>query len=285
MSNVAQVVLGKSLEKVKAFALTNVALWPAFQLQYIGPFAFGGYAVAAGGDMTLYADNTDGLTTVHATIGIDGAGARTTTGIIDLSTPHASVDTMGELIDHFNGNPDWRAFPIGQLPSDGTDDKLVLQTSVGTAGDANGVTIMSDRLTTPLDQGFAISNNKFLYRPKQSGAGRYSGWTTDELCTNGLTFLHVDLTAVGDSNIEIYSCDDDAKTATLLWDNATTTATAEEHGGTDPADIFIQAIEGQRLLVYFDNAATNSAADVHAIGFTRHRLGGNVPGANYTGIV
>ena len=127
-------------------------------------------------------------------------------------------------------------------------------------------------------------NNRFLYLRRQSGVGRYSGWTTDELCTNGLTFLHVDLTG-GTGNIEIYSCDDDAKTETLLWDNATADGVAEEHGGTDPADIFVQAIEGQRLLVYFDNASAITAVDVHAIGFTRHRLGGIVPGANYTGIV
>lgn len=283
MSSLAQVEMGKALTRTKAFATTVVTAWPAMQIQYIGTKAYGGVEVESAGNMVLTADNTDGITTVHPTAGIDGAGAKVTTGVIDLSTPHASIDTFGELNDYINALPDFRSFLIGVLPSQATDNKLATLSAVAT-GD-NGQTLFADAAVTALDQGFAITNDKFLYRPKQSGVARDSGRTTNELCTNGLQFLHVQLTAVGDSNIEIYAVDDDLKTEVLLWDNAAATTVAEEHGATAPETAFIQAPEGKRLLVYFDNAAANTVADVHAIGFTRHRLGGIVPGANYTGII
>ena len=283
MSSLLQVEMGRALTRTKAFATAGVTTWPAMQIQYIGTSAFGGVAIASGGDMTLTADDVDGITTVHSTAGIDGAGAKVTTGVIDLSTPHASVDTFGELNDYINALPDFRSFLIGVLPSQLTNNKLAALSACATG--YNGPTLFADAAVVALDQGFAFTNDKFLYRPKQSGVARDSGRTTNELCTNGLQFLHVNLTAVGDSNIEIYAIDDDLKTEVLLWDNATATAVAEEHGATAPETGFIQAPEGKKLLVYFDNAAANSAADVHAIGFTRHRLGGNVPGANYTGII
>lgn len=71
-------------------------------------------AVAAGGDMTLST----------------GAGADTTTGsaangIWDLSTPAATVDTMGELVNLVNTTgSNWRMVLTGCLASDFTDNTI-----------------------------------------------------------------------------------------------------------------------------------------------------------------
>lgn len=71
-------------------------------------------AVAAGGDMTLST----------------GAGADTTTGsaangVWDLSTPAATVDTMGELVNLVNTTgSNWRMVLTGCLASDFTDNTI-----------------------------------------------------------------------------------------------------------------------------------------------------------------
>ena len=276
----------KLTELVKTFALSVVTSWPAMQIQYVGDKLFAGIDVGAGGDMTFYADDTDGETTVDPNIGINSSGAATTDGIIDLSTPHADVDTFGELKNHINGMADWRCFLIGVLPDGLTDDKFdtLAEASSHTIRSANGLTLYADEAASVKDQGFSISNQKFVSRPANGRISNRSGWVTDKLCVNTLSFLHVNLTVSGASNIELYPVDDINDTSQLMWENVTVSATVEGHGTTDPVSPFIIAPIGRRLLIFFDNAAAVTAADVHAIGMTRHITGGRVEGGNYTGM-
>lgn len=287
MGSTQQILTGDALARTKTFALGTVTNWPAMQLQYVGSALFAEITVASPGEMTFYADDVDGSTTVDPDIGIDGSGDAATNGIIDLSSPHSLVNTFRELENHINSQADWRCFLIGVRPDQSTDDKLDTLAATSCRTD-NGLTLYVDEAETgELDVGFSVSNQKFTSRPSGGWSTKQSGWVNDELCENMLNFLHVNITNAGAGNIEIYAVDDIGKATTqiLLWDNAYATNTAEEHGATEPAAIFIKAPVGHRLLVWFDvTSAAHSAADVHAICTTKHQLGGTVPGANYTGM-
>lgn len=275
-------------KKRKKFTITNVTKFPAMQIQYVGPFLFATVQVAAGGDMKFFADDVNGTTTVDPDIG--WTSEKTALGIIDLSTPDASMNTFGELERHINSMANWRCYLIG-VPRDlGTDDKLDTLSAASCRTD-NGITLFVDEAKSGnLDVGFAITNQKFSFRPSLGWQTRHKGVITDELCFNTLEMLKVNLTNLGSGNIEIYSIDDIGEAVSaapvLIWDNAYATATEEKHGDTVPVEEFISSLKGQRLLIYFDvTSATITACDVEAVGNTKHVRGSQVHGANYTGIV
>src|SRR2546428_831133 len=75
---------------------------------------------AAGGDLTFKIGGV-----ADATTGRDSAGVSPNSGIWDLSTPHASVDTMGELVSLINTvGTNWRAVLVSCLASDLTDNTI-----------------------------------------------------------------------------------------------------------------------------------------------------------------
>lgn len=287
MGSTQQVLTGDALARTKTFAIGTVTNWPAMQLQYVGSALFAEITVEADGDMLFYADDVDGSTTVDPDIGVNSSGDATTDGLIDLGTPHATLNTFRELEGHINAQANWRCFLIGVKPEDSTDDKLDTLSATSCRSD-NGLTLFVDEAKSGnLDVGFAVSNQKFSSRPSGGWSTHEAGWETDVLCENMLNFLHVNISNAGAGNIEIYTIDDIGKatTSTLIWDNAYAADTAEEHGATEPAAVFIKAPVGHRLLVWFDiTSAAHAAADVHAICTTKHQLGGRVPGANYTGM-
>lgn len=89
---------------------------PLIGIYYTGPYHFATVAVAAGGDITCCADDTDGTTTT-ALAGV----------AIDVS--NASYDTWGEVIDFINGYVGWYAFPIGARRSDSSNDTAITLTA------------------------------------------------------------------------------------------------------------------------------------------------------------
>lgn len=267
----------------KSFAISVVTKVPAMQIQYVGPFLFASVAVAAGGDMTFKADDTDGLTTVDPDIGF--TTVPTALGVIDLSTPATAMNTMAKLRNHINGMANWRCFLVGVLPTTPTDNNFdtLAEASGGTVRSENGLTLFLDEATAPLDGGFAISNQMFTSRPSGGRKSNRANFLTDVNCINQLNFLSVNITSVGASNIEIYWVDDDDDTTGLMWQQVTVSATLETHG-TDPGLAFLVAPIGKRLLVFFDNAAAVTACDVTAVFETKNMVGSRVagPGA-YTG--
>lgn len=94
--------------------------------------------VAAGGDMTLkIAGSAD------ATTGCS-AGTCPASGVFDLSTPHASIDTMGELVTLINTTgSNWVAVLVGCLASDLTDNTITT-ISATEAGTLKGVALTRD---------------------------------------------------------------------------------------------------------------------------------------------
>lgn len=96
-------------------------------------------AIAAGGDMTLRIAGA-----VDATTGCDNAGTCPSAGVFDLSTPHASVDTMGELVNKINTTgSNWVAVLTGCLASDLTDNTITTISATETNG-PKGVALTRD---------------------------------------------------------------------------------------------------------------------------------------------
>jgi hypothetical protein len=291
-------LVGREMEVVKSIAMSYDA-FPAIQIQYCGPKLYASVAVAAGGDITFKADDTDGITTVDPNIGYDNAGASTALGIIDLSTPHATMNTFSELVDHINskGAGNWRAFLIGALPTTTTDNTLVtLAEASGSAVGDNGITLYFDPAVSPYDYGFAITNEKFVGRPRGGWTTREVGWNRNKKpgsnpaleCVNSLCYLEATLTNAGANLPTVYAVDEIDNSVSLLMTFATlVTNTFTAVCGTTPtaASPYIVAPPGKRLLVLFAGAAASSAGSVAAIGTTRHRFGGEVPSNNYTGCV
>lgn len=264
---------GQLTKRRKAVSITNDTYIPAIQMQAIGSETYI-KAVVSGTTLTIYADDTDGATTAVLTADMSAAG----------------YDTWAELLAAINATGKVRAFLIGAMPSETTDLVAVASQSLKTE---NGVTFYYDP-DHEMEPGFCITNNKFIGRPTGGLSDMRVGWTKDKggsyntVCRNVLDFLHFNVTSVGDGTIKIYSVDDENAVETLLWSNAYTSATAEEHGATDPVDPFLEAIEGQRLVVKISRTTVANditAIDIQALGSTLDVCGGDVPGANYTGCV
>lgn len=95
-------------------------------------------AVAAGGDMTLRIAGA-----VDATTGCS-AGTCPASGVFDLSTPDASIDTMGELVNKINTTgSNWVAVLTGCLASDLTDNTITTISATETNG-PKGVALTRD---------------------------------------------------------------------------------------------------------------------------------------------
>lgn len=263
---------GIALERTKIFNLSDVTKYPLLQVQYIGTALFSTVAIdASTGDFTIAADDIDGETT----------------DILTIDVSDAAFNTMGEVLDEINAQEDLRAFLIG-CPRDLSSVDKFDTLAAASIRTTNGLTLFADEAKSGLlDQGFAITNQKFINRPSTGWNGKLVGMTTDDLCINTLNYISILLTVVGDGNMEVYACDDINKVeaGVLLWDDVYVTVVAEEHGNVlTPAEPFISAPVGNRLLIFFDNAAANSAATITAIGTTKHLTGARVPDANYTGI-
>lgn len=264
------------LTLTKSVNITVDEEYPAMQVQYYGPALYAKIAVAAGGDIAITADDTDGETTTLLDI--------------DLSTPGTGVDTFGELKDFINSQPFLRCNLLGAEGSLATDNKLDTL-SVATIKGENGKTLFFDEDAGSKEVGFCITNQKFTYRPDIGEDGHLLGNITDELCINTLKYLALTLTSASHGSTLVYGCDDrlGVNTKTLLWTDAFVSATAEAHGATSPDtpdDEFLVAPVGQRLLVKFlPTTEIITSSNVTAIGSTKHTANGEVHGSNYAGCV
>ena len=89
-------------------------------------------AVNAGGDIAFTTDGTTADTTVVAS-----------TGIIDLSTPAAAYDTLGEVADVINASANWVCVILGGLRAWAVDGLFYTFTEANAAG-ANGIILYGD---------------------------------------------------------------------------------------------------------------------------------------------
>lgn len=101
-------------------------------------------AVAAGGDMTL-----------RIAAAVDTTTGSAANGVWDLSTPAATVDTMGELVNLVNTTgSNWRMVLTGCLASDFTDNTIDTLT-VTDAAIPNGVVLFRDSVVVNATSTFA----------------------------------------------------------------------------------------------------------------------------------
>ena len=125
----------------------------AMRVKWIGTTATGdaSIAVAAGGDITVEGD--DGA--VDTSISTDG--------VIDLSTPAAAENTIGEVCDIFNNDTDgnWQCILVDLLASESSDNTLATLGETATTGisstydldgnglfDNEGIAILTDITVT-----------------------------------------------------------------------------------------------------------------------------------------
>lgn len=111
----------------------------AMLIKYIGSSASAttDVAVAAGGDMTFRVAGVASTTINSAAV----CGA--TAGTLDLSTPAATCDTLGEVVDVINATADWRAVLVAGLRSDSSDNTLTTF-AVASAVRSDGLAIYFD---------------------------------------------------------------------------------------------------------------------------------------------
>lgn len=271
MASLQSLQTGELLKRTKVFANTTITVMPAMQIQHCGPELFAKVTVAVTtGDITLKADDVDGETTTVLTVDVSDA----------------AYDTFLEIENAINATGVFRCSLIGALPSDTSTAMLATLAATSCRTD-NGLTLYFLATTTSQVFGFAITNNKFTARPTGGFSTQKNNWTTDELCENMINYLEILLTCTNGGTTTIYAVDDVNDVETAMWSDAFVSATKETHGSTEPSELFIKAPEGCRLVVQF--AASTSTDDfsvpnIKCIGTTKHQVGDEVPGANYTGI-
>lgn len=212
--------------------LTAVATTPAMQIQYNGSALYGG-AIASSGDLTLYADNTDGATTAVATL--------------DLTTPAAADNTWGKVRNTINALSGWRCFLIGVKPSDPIDTSIVNITSAAVKA-AAGITLLTTSAnTTHYRYGLCLTPQEYT----AITAGNDLGDVTPRGYRALLTYLTTTCTyASGAATLRVWSINDEANTETLVYDDTpgATTVAKEIKFGLD-YNSAVQGKIGDRLLV------------------------------------
>ena len=121
MSTLASILQSQASAPTQGISITGSATvgGPLFWIGYQGDTDSGAtVAVAAGGDMAFTTDGSTADTTVNGT------------GSIDLSTPAAAVDTMGELGDIINQSANWAFIFYGALRAGLTDNAILTVAAV-----------------------------------------------------------------------------------------------------------------------------------------------------------
>ena len=278
-------LLRKCSIQVGLNALPSVGLFcPSLEVQYYGSHSYYAIVSHATTGLTFSHDNTDGVTTVDPNIGQTG-GAQTELGIVDLGTPNATIDTMGELVDWINNhvnyglstvNTNWHAFMNGCLRSEvsgNTNSRIMAISSVSSAKPTM-IKLYPTMGEAPYSLGFSITNRRF------TGA---NAWTNDIGQLNSLDYLSVDVLSTGGFTVNIYDVYDgnDAtriqnevsfvKLASFCQADTTalTLAFTQDWGSPITAEV------GHRLLVTVVGAAavtlpntTFGTEHIHAIGST-----------------
>lgn len=204
MANYQDAILNQIVKrKMIPVGITLVNKMPLATFQYKGAYNYASIAAAAGGDLTFKADNTNGTTTADPNIG--WTTAVQTDGVIDLSTPDATMDTIGELEAWINASTDWRMMINGALRADSSDNRFFTLSAAQAKVDA-GLKLYQDEGITPFKLGFSITNRRF---------NGINSWETDQGYQNGLHYLSLHLTSTGGVTVNLYEIDDNPSSLTL----------------------------------------------------------------------
>lgn len=150
---------------------TAVSNYVPLLIKYVGSQASATVTVSAGGDITLKhgaasAEVVD--TTVECDASIAASGSRS--GILDLSTPDAQCDTMGEILDIINDSPNWKAVLLDAQRGSATDNVFITLSETAGATAADGLGLLGDGTVSFFD---SIA----LLPPEQRKMGYYLTYT------------------------------------------------------------------------------------------------------------
>lgn len=240
-----------------------------FWVRYEGALGSGAsIAVNAGGDMAFTTDGTTVDTTVVAS-----------TGIIDLSTPAAGYDTLGEVVDVINGSANWSCVILAGLRQSLTNGVLIAVTEVDlstAAYKASGYYFFQDAAiaseTAVYTVAFAIS----AFDPSNYTKGD----DPDVNCQSTLTYAIATVNATGGTGLfQIWTASQETETlvlSVLLADNTATTF------GNMASPIWRSKV-GQRLVIRAvnDQDGVANATKIIAAGYSIDLSGRNNPCNSY----
>jgi len=245
-----------AIVKGDALAIATNTGTALMELKWIGSGVAATVAVAAGGDISV---TTDG-STADTTIVLPSGG---TDGTIDVSD--ASVDTLGEVVDHFNASANWQARLTGGLRTWDSDNTFFTLVATANCCNDGGVKLYADPAVEYDGTNFcgcslAITAGKFRKKNIIRKDDDDGGWI------NELWYIENNLTyASGTAYIDIYDVDDVAQTATLVERLAASATTVKYSFGNHLA--MLEAVsKGNRLVVIPTNTAAFTAGYVTIAG-------------------
>ena len=242
---------------------TDVAL----VVRYIGPGAGANtnVAVAANGDLTFL---KSGVAVDEFECPVSGALG----GVITVA--NAACDTMGEVVDVINASTNWRAFLVGALRGDSSNDTLLTISATDTTT-VGGLALKFDTDVAKIASiAFMPAGNDinfFIAGPGSMGAGGirpnpFSAWQ------GAVSLIRATSTyASGTSTIKVYSVKTETgragkgtETATTLWSIAGGATTAEKL--LDYSETPLYSRRGEKLLVRLENSAAMASISLNAYG-------------------
>lgn len=246
-----------------------------FWLRYEGTTDSGATVeVEAAGNMVFTLDGTNADTTVNGT------------GTIDLSTPGAGADTMGEVMDLVNQSDNWAFVMLGGRRASLTDNVILTVAKVDLSTQAKKATghyFFQDPAvvdaTSEYGMPWAISGfDPSSYNKLKSG----SITNPDLNCQSSLTWVNANTDWSAAGHLVLYSCSQEAdgdpfKIIPILADNTDTPL------GNHVSPIHRSRI-GERLVVRVVNDASgvSGATTLDASGFTINTRGDAKPGYSLT---
>ena len=206
-------------------------------------------AVNAGGDIAFTTNGTTADTTVN------------TTGTLDLSTPAATLNTLGEVADMINASANWVAIILGGTRDMGVDGIFYTTTEANAAG-VNGLFLYGDCSVTggPSSEAyycFAIS----AFDPAKITAKPSDGSTPepDAGCQSILSYVKwlINASTAGNALLYIYSSSQTADQCIYGPINIDNTTTTDGVLGGPP---LFKSRLGERLVIRLQSDATMASA-------------------------
>jgi hypothetical protein len=242
---------------------TDVAL----VVRYVGTGAGAStnVAVSAAGDLTFL---KTGVAVDEFECPVSGALG----GVIDVSD--TACDTMGEVVDVINASTNWRAFLVGALRADSSNDTL-LTISATDATAANGLGLKFDTDVAKIASiAFMPAGNDINFFIAGTGSMGAGGFRPEPFSTwrGAVSLIRATSTfASGTSTIKVYSvrstigrAGKGAETVTTLWSIAGGATTAEKLLDYSETPLYGKA--GEKLLVRLENSAAMATISLHAYG-------------------
>lgn len=226
--------------------ITAADTTPWIVIQYVPALGTSGAAAV----VTVAAATIDFFVDAASTSGLDTIGNGTTSSAL---TTTDTFDTMGELVDHINSRPAWRAYLVGALRADNPSD-LLAASSTDVIG-ANGGVFYSDTTST-LEVSTAISGEKFI---NNGINGHVTDW--DSQCLNDLMSGAFTLgDGTGAITLKFYTGKAGSAEVQTGPSITLTEDTQKLVGDSDGNAPYMSSLPGERLII---RATTDSAFDAY----------------------